>query len=250
MMTAEQRYWWRVALELKLRKSSGDTFQDFFSNVMAKVHGSDFVRLRPFGSLGDKGCDGYLQSCGQVFQCYGAVNGSFGRVAYLISKMDDDFSKALTAIPSIMKEWQMAHNLVDGLPIEAVEKLEELRKADPQRKFGFIGFEGFEDRIFRLEQSKIEDLLGIVATSRDGQDLQMAELRDLIAGVAAAADESGYDLTTIRPVPPEKLEFNNLPGHWRLLIAGGWSGSEAARCRSDPTCLPSLAPMWLARSKR
>src|SRR6202030_3119875 len=28
------------------------------------------------------------------------------------------------------------------------------------------------------------------------------------------------------------------------------SGSEAATCRSDPTCPPSLAPMWLARSKR
>jgi hypothetical protein len=57
-MTPEQRYWWRIALELKLRKSSGDAFQDFFSNVMAKAHGSDFVRLRAFGSLGDKGCDG------------------------------------------------------------------------------------------------------------------------------------------------------------------------------------------------
>jgi hypothetical protein len=29
-MTPEQRYWWRIALELKLRKSSGDAFQDFF----------------------------------------------------------------------------------------------------------------------------------------------------------------------------------------------------------------------------
>jgi hypothetical protein len=45
MMSAEQRYWWRVALELKLRKSSGDAFQDFFSAVIASVHGSDFVRV-------------------------------------------------------------------------------------------------------------------------------------------------------------------------------------------------------------
>ena len=58
-MTPQQRYWWRVALELKLRKCSGDAFQEFFSTVMLKVHGSDFVRLRPFGVLGDKGCDGY-----------------------------------------------------------------------------------------------------------------------------------------------------------------------------------------------
>lgn len=123
-MTAEQRYSWRIALELKLRKCSGDAFQDFFSDVMGKVHGTDFVRLRPFGRLGDKGCDGYLQSSGQVYQCYGALNGSFGRVNYLIDKMEVDFTKAAGAIASIMREWHMVHNLVDGLPIEAIESMD------------------------------------------------------------------------------------------------------------------------------
>jgi hypothetical protein len=83
MMSAEQKYWWGVALELKLRKSSGDAFQDFFSVLMGQLHGSDFVRVRAFGKLGDKGCDGYLMTSGQVFQCYGAVNGDGGR--FLIS---------------------------------------------------------------------------------------------------------------------------------------------------------------------
>jgi hypothetical protein len=44
MLTAEQRYWWRIALELKMRKCSGDAFQDFFSAVMGKLHGTDFQR--------------------------------------------------------------------------------------------------------------------------------------------------------------------------------------------------------------
>src|SRR5262249_10236774 len=159
------------------------------SDVMGKVHGTDFVRVRPFGKLGDKGCDGYLQSSGQVFACYGALNSESSKVAYLITKMGDDYAKAAKAIPQIMKEWHMVHNLVDGLPTEAVEKLEELRTADVNRKFGFMGMEGFEDRIFDLEQSKIEDLLGIVATSYDAKDFQVAELRDLITGIAAAADD-------------------------------------------------------------
>lgn len=225
-MTADQRYWWRIALELKLRKCSGDAFQDFFSAVMDKAHGVDFVRIRPFGVLGDKGCDGYLQSCGQVFQCYGALNGASGKVAYLISKMESDFAKAAAAIPSIMKEWYMVHNLVDGLPIEAMEKLAELRQKDGQRTFGFMGMEGFETTIFALELAKIEDLLGIVATSYDAHNLQPAELRELIAAVAADRDEIEFDATTIRPVPPDKLAFNKLPNHWRSLIAGGWQNAH------------------------
>lgn len=224
-MTSEQRYWWRIALELKLRKSSGDAFQDFFSIVMAKAHGSDYARLRAFGALGDKGCDGYLQSLGHVYQCYGALNGDSGKVAYLIGKMADDFAKALAGVPAIMKEWHMVHNLVDGLPIEAVLKLKELETANVNLGFGFIGMEGFEQRIFALELSKIEDLLGVVATSQDAQNMQAAELRDLVANVVQATDEAPFDVTTVRPVPPDKLDFNKLPNHWRSLIANGWQNA-------------------------
>jgi hypothetical protein len=225
-MTPEQRYWWRIALELKLRKSSGDAFQDFFSTVMAKVHGSDFVRLRAFGALGDKGCDGYLSSMGHVYQCYGALNGDSGKVAYLVGKMGDDFAKALIGVSEIMKAWHMVHNLVDGLPIEAVQTLKELETANVGRAFGFIGMEGFEERIFALEIDKIQDLLGIVATSQDAQNMQAAELRDLVANVAQAADEVLFDVTTIRPVPANKLDFNKLPSHWRSLIANGWQNAH------------------------
>jgi hypothetical protein len=194
---------------------------------MEKVHGCDFVRVRPFGSLGDKGCDGYLQSSGQVFQCYGALNGQLGgKVAYLIRKMGQDFAKAVQAIPSIMNEWHMVHNLVDGLPVEALEKLEELKNTDKQRKFGSIGMEGFQERIFALEIADIEDLLGVVATSQDAQNLQADALRDLVAAIASAGDEVEFDVTSIRPVPPEKLDFNRLPSHWRSLIACGWQNAD------------------------
>lgn len=226
-MTADQRYWWRIGLELKLRKSHGDAFQDFFCTVMLKVHGDDFVRVRAFGKLGDKGCDGYLQSSGQVFQCYGALDGGInGKVAYLISKMSDDYAKAAKAIAAIMKEWHMVHNFVDGLPIEAVQKLDEIRNANKDLKFGFISMEGFEQRILALDVTTIEDLLGPAATARDAQNLQPVELRDLITAVAAAADEVKSDVDPIGPVPAEKLFFNKLPGHWHALITGGWQNAH------------------------
>lgn len=232
-MSPEQRYWWRVALELKLRKSSGDAFQDFFSSMMAAKHGSAFVRVRAFGALGDKGCDGYLQPVGQVFQCYGALSSQDGKVAYLINKMGADFSLALKSIPEIMKEWHMVHNFVDGLPIHAVQTLEALKSANAAHKFGFIGIEGFEERIFELDTKKIEDLLGVVATSLDSQNLQPEELRTLVAAVAAAADDVAFDVSAIKPVPPDKLVFNKLPNHWHSLIAGGWQNAHLVKTYFD-----------------
>lgn len=253
MMTAEQRFWWCIALELKLRKCSGDAFQEFFSTLMGHLHGSDFVRVRPFGKLGDKGCDGYLLTSGQVFQCYGALNGESGKVSYLVKKMGQDFSKALKAIPSIMREWHMVHNLVDGLPIQAVEQLEALGKSNPEKKFGFIGLEGFQERVLSLDHSKIENLLGVVATSNDAQNLQLSELRELVAAVAAAADEIEFDVTAIRPVPPEKLAFNKLPSHWRSLIAGGWQNAHLVSAYLDrhdnPLVGETIAQVFRTRYK-
>jgi hypothetical protein len=226
-ITANQRYWWKISLELKLRKSQGDAFQDFFCTMMLKVHGDDFVRVRAFGRLGDKGCDGYLRSIGEVFQCYGALDGgSNGKVAYLISKMGDDYAKANKAISALMKAWHMVHNFVDGLPIEAVEKLKELQNGDQERKFGFVSIEGFEERIFSLSTEKIEELLGVAATSEDAHNLQPAELRDLVAAVAAAGEAVKFNVDPIKPVPAEKLVFNELPGHWHSLVAGGWQNAH------------------------
>jgi hypothetical protein len=225
-MTPEQRYWWRIALELKLRKCSGDAFQDFFSKLMEKAHGSDFVRVRPFGALGDKGCDGYLQSNGKIFACYGALNGDGGKVAYLVGKMGDDYAKAAKALSDVMKEWAMVHNLVDGLPAEAVLKLNEIQAINPKCPCCFIGMEGFEQLVFSLGHTEIEALLGMVATAKDAQNFQTKELSDLIAAVIGATDAASIDVTAIRPVPPDKLDFNHLPSHWRAMIAGGWQNAH------------------------
>lgn len=225
-MSPEKLYRWKIALELKLRRCSGTAFQDFFADVMAAKHSSDYVRTRPFGQLGDLGCDGYLKSTGEVFACYGAINGDGNKVDYLIGKMGDDYKKASTSLAPIMKSWSLVHNLVDGLPVPALLTLNTLQAVDVNIPLGFKGLEAFEDVIFSLPEHKIEALLGMAATAHDTQNLQMAELRDLVSAVVLAADAIPIDVTQIRPVPPDKLTFNKLPNHWQRLIADGWQNAH------------------------
>ena len=213
-------------MRLKLRQTSGDAFQGFFSDVMGKLHADDFVRVRAFGKKGDKGCDGYLNSTGQLFQCYGALNGDKSKAAYLISKMEEDFAKAKEHLSDIMKEWHMVHNLVDGLPVNAVETLKKLEKENPLIKFGFVGLEGFEQRIDELKEGQIEELLGPAATNQDAQDLQVSELRDLIQRLVAVTETVDHKLDEIGPVPVDKLDANDLPPYWKTLISGGWQNAH------------------------
>lgn len=224
--TASQRYYWRIALELKLRKCNSDAFQDFFSTVMGLLHGDAFVRVRPYGALGDKGCDGYLQSSGQLFQCYGALAGELKQVATLTTKMTDDFAKALKNLAAIMKEWHMVHNIADGLPVEAVTTMNTLQEANPSLGFGFVGLEGFSERVFRLQPFQIEALLGPAATDTDATSLDTAALRELVQHLRGEADAIDFDPQDLRPVPLHKLIYNNLPNHWKQLIAGGWKNAH------------------------
>jgi hypothetical protein len=214
-----QRWQYKLSFDLKIRNAYRPAFQDFFSTVMEKLHGDDFVRIRALGSLGDKGCDGYLVSNGQVFQCYGKLEDTPVRAASIVKKLDDDYTLAASHLIAIMKEWHFAHNLVNGLPTEAVLKIEAMKTAFPQHQFGTVGPAGLEERVFRLSEDYLFDLLGPVATAEDSRNLRMDEVRDLVDGLMKSIDAGPGTVGEITPVPREKLVFNALPQHWYGLIA-------------------------------
>ena len=130
---------WHWQLDLKLRTCQGNAFQTFIGDLMEARFGDDFVRVKPYGSLGDKGCDGYRQSDGAVFACYGAQNGAAGSVSQFLAKMDDDFAKARRHLGAIMKSWHMTHNIVEGVPVEATMKHKEIAEANPDLSVYFVG---------------------------------------------------------------------------------------------------------------
>jgi hypothetical protein len=210
---------WQLSFDLKIRNAYGTAFQDFFSTIMEKLHGDDFVRVRPFGSLGDKGCDGYLSSNGQVFQCYGKLEDAPVNAASIVRKLEDDYSLAANHLIAIMREWHFAHNLVNGLPTDAVLKIEAMKGEFPQHQFGTVGPAGLEERVFRLSEDHLFELLGPVATAEDSRNLRMGEVRDLVDALMESIDAGPGTVGEIRPVPREKLVFNSLPQHWYGLIA-------------------------------
>lgn len=225
-MEAIKEYWWRVGLQLRMREQNGDAFQDFFGRIMEARYGADYVRIRPYGQRGDKGCDGYLASDGRVFQCYGAVNGDGGKVAYLIGKMADDFAKARAFLKDIMKEWHMVHNLVDGLPIEAVQTLDAIKKANGPLKCGIVGQESLAITLFELDEARIASFIGPAATAADEHNMQAAELRDLISAILQAVDEAAPVAAEIKAVSAAKLAHNALPRHWEQFLSAGWQNAH------------------------
>ncbi|HBO4916795.1 TPA: hypothetical protein L4V17_000651 [Pseudomonas aeruginosa] len=224
-----QRWQYRVTFDLKIRSAYGVAFQDFFSTVMEARYLSDFIRVRPFGSLGDKGCDGYRSTGGQVFQCYGKLEDAAPNVATIVKKMGEDYQLAGGHLGSIMKEWHFAHNLVNGLPVEAVQKIEEL-KALGLHVVGTFGPASIWAIVEELPENTLFSLLGPAATAEDNQNLKLEEVRALTDSLMTTIAAGGAISGEIKPVPADKLTFNQLPGHWiQLLTAASSNGPHVQR---------------------
>ena len=50
--------------------------------------------------------------------------------------------------------------------------------------------------------------------------------RDLVQHLRSEADSIDFESQDLRPVPINKLTFNNLPNHWKQLISGGWKNAH------------------------
>ena len=96
-----------------------------------------------------------------------------------------------------------------------------------------LGLDSLGGRINQLSEAEITELLGPAVTNQDMQNIQMEEIRDLIKAVSSAIDTSDPKLDVVLPVPVDKLEFNELPNHWRLLISGGRKNAHIIRLYFD-----------------
>jgi hypothetical protein len=223
-----QRWQYRLAFDLKVRNAYGVAFQDFFSTVMELVHGADFIRVRSFGSLGDKGCDGYRSSNGQVFQCYGKLADASPSSAAIVKKIDDDYGLAGTHLGVTMKEWHFAHNLVSGLPVEAVQKLEQLKMAGAHI-VGAIGPTALGNWVLELSEAELSAMLGPAATAEDSRNLRLEEVRQLVDSLIASLESDAPSTSEVKPVPFDKLAFNKLPQHWMQLLSSASANGPYVR---------------------
>lgn len=194
---------------------------------MTLAHGDDFVRVRPHGSLGDKGCDGYRLSSGEVYACYGTVNGRTPPMGELLTKIVDDAEKCRSHLARIMKAWAFVHNFIDGVPTDvilALKKLELEALGVPVTQFGP---DRFNKLVMSLPDGAITTLLGPAVTEEDASSLDYRELREIVNSLAANGLFPAADLLSISPVSSEKLDYNALSPHWRTLLLAGLHNSRA-----------------------
>lgn len=213
--------------ELRFRvlriESNGEAFQDFFSTIMEMRYPGDFVRVRPWGNLGDRKNDGYLRSKRQLFQCYAPRE---IELAKTIAKINEDFHGALPHWKEYFDQWVFVHNDYQGLPADILKLLLELTDANAPLSAAPWGYAELFREFIQLSEANVARLLGPAPTRKDIVDVRLEEIKSLLQHIALQPEPLTAD---VRLVPADKLEYNQLSHGVATLLKAGMTRAEIVK---------------------
>lgn len=218
--------WYDLTFRYKYSVAEGDEFQSLFVGVMERAHPGDFTKVQPWGNIGDKKCDGYLASERMVFGCYGPKE--FSPLPRAVDKVRGDHAGAVLHWKPYMDAWTFVHNDHHGLPPDLLQTLEDLKGVDIAVTVTHWGLPELEIKVRGLNASDLVALFGAAPTGRDVMAVRQEDLRHVLPALAGALAMAPVPLD-LRPVPPQKLEFNQLSDQGRLFLTLGMQVSDRVR---------------------
>lgn len=223
-------------------EKKGNEFQDWFASIMEKRFPSDFIRVRPWGSAGDRKNDGYLTSKRFLFQVY-APNELTSRNA--LTKIDEDYNGALPYWKQYFDTWIFVHNSKQGLGPDVTAKLIKLKDSGPPAVIQW-GFEELRQIVFELNSEDLTSLFGAVPRRYDIVNLGLESLSTVLDQVALMEPKQEPDL---RPPPADKIQRNMLSEHVTILLKAGMSRVDLVRkyFRLQPTRRDEIAESFRHR---
>ena len=215
-MDPASRAFYLLKVENALLRLRGNAFQDWFAQVMElRFPGGDFVRVRPWGNVGDRKNDGYIKSQRTLCQVYAPDDFN---LATTLAKIDEDFGEAKPYWEAHFDTWVFVHNAPNGIAGDVLKHLLETEVNNQPIKIGQWGAAALRDFVFELPDANVATLFGAAPTRRDFENLGLADLRPVLLRLAAQDPVADVD---VRPVPPRKIEANALSANVSLLLKSG-----------------------------
>jgi hypothetical protein len=219
-----QRAYYEQSFRLRFLQT-GDAFQDFFATLMELRYPSgDFVRVRPWGKVGDRKNDGFLRSKRQLFQCFGPEN--IRPIAKCIAKIKEDFNGALPHWKQYFDRWIFVHNDPNGLPPDVVKVLLDLSAKHAPLVAIHWGLSDLLAEFKQLLSSDVETFLGPAPGRKDVVGVRVEDVRRLLEHIALQPEPMNVD---VRPVHGSKLRHNQLSEAAATLLKAGMTRAEVVR---------------------
>jgi hypothetical protein len=226
------RAWYDLKFSHDFRSKFGTEFQDFFTSIMERVYLTDFQRIKPYGNIGDRKCDGYHRSLNRVYQVYAPEK---MQSAETIKKIDEDFRGAKAQWLE-MRSWTFVHNQWRGIPADVHQKLLKLHG-----KKGIDVLNWCEPEV-REEFSKLDVEIQslLVGAAPTGDSVSRIQMKDIVDLVTAIAQQTALASEEVHEVPAGKLKANALSSAVQDFLTVGSRKSKLVKKFFDEYFDPEL----------
>ncbi|WP_353570772.1 ABC-three component system protein [Candidatus Albibeggiatoa sp. nov. BB20] len=213
-MNREEKYIARLMFENKVLKANGQVFENLFTEMMTYSR-PEFVQIKPYGNIGDRGNDGYERSFGRYFQIYAPENPTYkNTIAKAVDKLTEDFEEKLLPHWGKFCELKEFHFVFNdkrtGSNFNIEEALTNLAEKHNIQAKAFL-YRDLEDEFFKLTDEQIEAVVGFLPPpSSIGINIDYSILGDVIEHILSTPASNAQAGKYVVPDPDEKIRFNRL----------------------------------------
>lgn len=222
-MTNDERYIARILIANRLLKANGDGFQQLFWEVMRAKHGQEFETIRPQGSFGDGGNDGYLPAEGHYFQVYGPIAPD-EKETTAASKLAADFKKLVESwnhVKPIRSYSFVFNDKYQGTFTKIAQALAAIENDHPGISCRSLTTADLEDLFLTLPMSKMDGIIGMPPDPSRIVSIDYGILREVISHIMDSPTSSAATRWGDLPELEEKIRLNDLCSRWSDLIRAG-----------------------------
>jgi len=131
-------------------------FQRLFENIIKRAK-PEFMQIRPYGSIGDRKCDGLLRADSTVFQVYSPDELKQSEV---LQKIDEDLSGAVGHWGKEMKRWVFVYNSRRGIAPDIPCMLNKKQEQYPALDIGHLSNDALWEMTRELTLQQRAEVLG------------------------------------------------------------------------------------------
>ncbi|MBU1669320.1 NACHT domain-containing protein [bacterium] len=199
-MTDNQKAQARVFFENRILKSDKQAFEDLFTEIM-NYKELDFRSIKPWGNIGDRKNDGYIESRGIFYQVYAPedIRKSYPDV---IKKIKTDFNGLIEQWSNVREFYFVVNDKYKGVNPDSEQLLKQIKEDNNLVEAKFITAKDLENILFTLNNDQIIKITGV--TFLDSTILTSATLKNTYL--------KKFDtislLTTNIPKPIDKIFIN------------------------------------------
>jgi hypothetical protein len=215
-MLYEQRVLVKIEFHKKMDECRGEEFEDFFHDVMVRRF-DDYIDIRAWGKIGDRGADGLRVNARELYACYAPLVIDMKAIR---KKFKSDLESAARQRGGEFDTFIFVSNDRWGTHPDISMILSEAQAAMPHLSFSSMGTRRLWNEILHLDIGHCEDLFGRIKAEEVVYGIGLADLEPLLDHLISARREIARDYQVHIP-DTRKMKYNKISPEYREELTRG-----------------------------